>query len=563
MSFSFNTSSSDPLVTPTPENSILDEIARYASSLAPQMLDWARGQFAKTSQVTDQAVGNFFQASQQMTGLAGNMINQYNNLFAPENAQLVADANSYASPSRMQTDMGMAGATQAQAGDQAIKNSEQNLLSFGIDPSAGRYASLDKAAAVQNAANVAGAENMQRMQDINTGQQLRAEAVQAGSLMPGAISNAENTAIQANAGASNASLANANTGANLMDMANKYLQTAMGLKLSPVGQTSRSSGSSSSPDHGGSRSGGGGSGGGPGGGGVGGGSGGPAWMPQHGGGGSEGGGGVSGGRSGGQPGAGILHPCGGGPDDPQNPGGGGPDWGEGTGSLGNPVDEGIPYIQDPGGLGGGGITDANPFGDPGFGQTFGGGYGDVFGGQSSGEGGLLSGGGDSWGGSFGNNTYDPGANPAPSDWPSYDPSPWPDSGGGGGGDVFSQGSGQDYIGGYGGFGQDYGSSDMSGDFALGGPVGGYADGGSTTGGFVNPSLSPSGGAQTDDVNAHLNANEFVIPRDVANWKGQEFFHNLIAKSRATRNQLQAASPVGPKPAQARPGPTNFQSRRIA
>lgn len=64
----------------------------------------------------------------------------------------------------------------------------------------------------------------------------------------------------------------------------------------------------------------------------------------------------------------------------------------------------------------------------------------------------------------------------------------------------------------------------------------YADGGpidpaATTGGFVSHTLSPSGGAETDDIDAKLNANEFVIPRDVALWKGQEFFQNLIKKSR--------------------------------
>jgi hypothetical protein len=61
------------------------------------------------------------------------------------------------------------------------------------------------------------------------------------------------------------------------------------------------------------------------------------------------------------------------------------------------------------------------------------------------------------------------------------------------------------------------------------------------GGPVDPSLSPSGGAQTDDVPmqtpagpGHLNANEYVIPQDVALWKGQEFFQKLIDQSRQAR-----------------------------
>ena len=56
----------------------------------------------------------------------------------------------------------------------------------------------------------------------------------------------------------------------------------------------------------------------------------------------------------------------------------------------------------------------------------------------------------------------------------------------------------------------------------------------TTGGQVPRHASPSGGRQTDDVAARLNAGEFVIPRDVAAWKGQEFFQNLINQSRKKR-----------------------------
>lgn len=58
--------------------------------------------------------------------------------------------------------------------------------------------------------------------------------------------------------------------------------------------------------------------------------------------------------------------------------------------------------------------------------------------------------------------------------------------------------------------------------------------------FVSPSLSPSGGQQTDDVPAQLNAGEFVLPDDVVKWKGEEFFQNLIGKSRQARESVMAA-----------------------
>ena len=55
--------------------------------------------------------------------------------------------------------------------------------------------------------------------------------------------------------------------------------------------------------------------------------------------------------------------------------------------------------------------------------------------------------------------------------------------------------------------------------------------------------SPSGGVNVDDVPANLNAEEFVVPRDVARWKGEEFFHKMIDQSRKAR--MTAAQSVGP------------------
>lgn len=54
------------------------------------------------------------------------------------------------------------------------------------------------------------------------------------------------------------------------------------------------------------------------------------------------------------------------------------------------------------------------------------------------------------------------------------------------------------------------------------------------GGDIPDAVSPTGGRAVDDVPANLTAGEFVIPKDVAEWKGQEFFYKLMAASRKTR-----------------------------
>src|SRR5665213_3493224 len=479
-SFNSSSSSSAPVVTQTPQNALIDQLSGVAAGLAQQMNNWAQQTYAKTSQVTDQAVGNFFQASQQMAGLSSEMTGQYNNLFAPENAALVNDANSYASTDRQQVDMGQAGATQAQAGDQAIKNSEQNLVSMGIDPSSGRYAALDKAAAVQNAANVAGAENVQRNQDIQTGQNLRSQAVQVGAQLPGAISNATNTAIQANTGASNASLANANTGANLNSLADKYLQTAMNIKLPLQGQQSSGSSngnSNSNKPSNGPGNGGGGSGNG-GGGGPSQGSGPTSWSGMNPNTSAQGA--TDNAKASGQPGSRIsnVSPY----DIPANanvdPNASGTDWGTGvstdpngfggtdfsqwTGgnniyqpdssgssmSLGDQTSAPVDY------------TNSDPFANSGFGQTY-----DSGGGASS-TFGDMSGGTNT---QYGDISYDPSANQSQADWTLPTDTSMTDTSG-----FDSSGSGTD-MSGY--------SSDTSGTYSGDTSGGSYDTSGDTSGGL--------------------------------------------------------------------------------
>jgi hypothetical protein len=121
-------------------------------------------------------------------------------------------------------------------------------------------------------------------------------------------------------------------------------------------------------------------------------------------------------------------------------------------------------------------------------------------------------------------------------------------------------SGGDYSGG------DYSGGDDS-SYARGGAVQNMGippqrgqGGGMTTGGRVPLQASPSQGQQTDDVPARLNAGEFVVPKDVAAWKGQEFFQKLIEQSRKAR----LGSPAKPKaklplPNQHQP---SFISRRM-
>lgn len=90
---------------------------------------------------------------------------------------------------------------------------------------------------------------------------------------------------------------------------------------------------------------------------------------------------------------------------------------------------------------------------------------------------------------------------------------------------------------------------------------GLAEGGAipdevTSGGKLDPSMSPSHGAAIDDIPAQvngsgqpvrLNADEFIVPADVAKWKGEEFFQKMIQQSRQQKDQAPAKPQTGPAP----------------
>jgi hypothetical protein len=269
------------------ETPILENIANYSASMAPQVYQWGMQQYANNQGNID---------------------------------SLMRNALTYASPQRIAADMGMAESGAAQGAEAGRQSALSDLQSYGIDPSAGRYAGLDQANRVQSAASVAGAGNQQRMADVATGNAMQQQAISSG------IQNAA----QVGYGAANA--------------ANQFAGTGMNLKYSPLGQTSSGSSESSGSSFSGS-------------------------------------------------------------------GSGGSTGYNNTGGVGStPVSTGVPTAN----------------------------------------------------------------------------------------------------------------------FAVGGQVG-YQPGGD-----VSYADSPSGGAQTDDVNANLNAGEFVIPKDVSAWLGQEHFYKLMAKARKDR-----------------------------
>lgn len=81
----------------------------------------------------------------------------------------------------------------------------------------------------------------------------------------------------------------------------------------------------------------------------------------------------------------------------------------------------------------------------------------------------------------------------------------------------------------------------------------------TPGGNVPASASPTRGAAIDDVPARLTPGEFVVPKDVVAWKGEEYFQKLIQGSRKAKD----VAPAKPEIGRAIPERPTFTSRPAA
>lgn len=83
---------------------------------------------------------------------------------------------------------------------------------------------------------------------------------------------------------------------------------------------------------------------------------------------------------------------------------------------------------------------------------------------------------------------------------------------------------------------------------------------STPGGAVPITASPTMGKASDDVDAKLTAGEFVMPKDVTNWKGQEYWYKQIDAARKKMSEANQRPDVGGRPTMAIPASPRFISR---
>lgn len=606
-------STSSPVQTPQSEWGM--QLSKLLSALGQNQYNWAMDQFNTGMGITNQNINQYMDLAGKGAGLAQNLLSRYKDVFEPLMDQFIQQAGSYASEGRQRFMAGQAESTVAQADQQARDEAERKLQGFGINPNSGRYQDLLMTSRIQDAAARAGAGTQASLNTADRGRQMLQQAATMGQNVPGMTVNALQSAYTGITGAENAILGMLNTGSNLTQSAAPFFNAASGAIKNPSQGSQaknqqqsqgRSVSSQTNPSQNGGDKG--------------------QRQPQQQQQGSQGKQ-DSGQPGAGdrtikpssmqnpyyqQPGAGVIK---------ANDGTGQDDNGEGNApyaAVGSPSDQ--PYFDQNGVITPMGdpnlARDANgemqtpqnagwdqreqvqnwaPQNLPDF-QPQGASTGNEFNVDKN----AYSPGAwdptsinspqpqnqsDPWGGqNFAQNNNDQGNDVTGSVGQNDQQYQQPDQGysdsfdtGQQGGD-YQQPSGGGYQGGNqggytpqqqqdasGGYQQQGSGYSGGGYYARGGKVRGRQQRGvlPTSGGGVPRSASPSGGRQTDDVAARLNAGEFVVPRDVVAHQGTKFFQNLIKRSRMARTGMSGPPAQGKmKPSLPNMGQPSFVSRRM-
>jgi hypothetical protein len=147
--------------------------AIQSNQTSNDQLNWARQQYAQQAPVTANAMS-------QLANLGTTQTSQYQDIYAPLQAQYASEAANYDTPAAEQLASGKAMSDVAQATEAARSTALSNLASYGIDPSQTRYSALDLGTRVQGAAAEATAGTNARLQTQQTGLGLQANAIGQG-----------------------------------------------------------------------------------------------------------------------------------------------------------------------------------------------------------------------------------------------------------------------------------------------------------------------------------------------------------------------------------------------
>lgn len=200
-----------------------EEIARLNQQLASEQMDWVRQERVRNQDVLGQFVATTAEAQQQLA----QEFERYGEKFRPLEDAAVREAQDYASPARMQREMGAAVAETGAAFEAQRQNALRRLESYGVDPSTTRSAALDAGVRTAQAAAQAQAAMGARQRVEDTGRQLRDRAIDIGHAGVAQGLQGATTAAELGRSALTGSLATSELNAGMTQTAVPFQQLAL------------------------------------------------------------------------------------------------------------------------------------------------------------------------------------------------------------------------------------------------------------------------------------------------------------------------------------------------
>lgn len=199
------------------------EAAQLSYALGKEQLAWAKEQYGKDSAITSKVVDQFLSDMSKTSANAQKDRARYEQIFQPLEEDLADEAASYATPERRDLEVGRAQSNVGQQFTQAREQAKSELESYGINPSATRFAALDIGMRANEAAAKAAAGNQASTNVDNTARALRSEAINVGKGYPGSIAQSYASSLGQGNSAGGQQLAGTASGAQTMGTAPQYM----------------------------------------------------------------------------------------------------------------------------------------------------------------------------------------------------------------------------------------------------------------------------------------------------------------------------------------------------
>lgn len=172
-----------------------------AQRLAQAQFDWAKKVYNQNRGLVNQVNQSFLKSMQEARTASEEDRQRYKDVFQPLEDKFIADANSYDSPERRDQAIGSAQSGVGQQYQAARDSATRQLESFGVNPSATRFAALDIGMRASEAASkaAAGTNASNRVED--TARNMRGQAIAMGQGLPMQAINENSSSMNAGQGA--------------------------------------------------------------------------------------------------------------------------------------------------------------------------------------------------------------------------------------------------------------------------------------------------------------------------------------------------------------------------